>query len=495
MGRHREERRKKNSSPYWTRNKVEVVIKSGWRKNKVDVVVNSGWTTNSVNIQTRYTKAAIIARQNGKTSYDDNFKVNDPIKILANSYLCAKTLDLHNYYKSLFSQDSQQDALEAIRDMRYLTLDGLYLGTTTRLTKDCGAPLSQIHICSDEIEFRGEGNTYTGQLTDYLRSISPEDGLFDVVFLDFCGNLSKNNMEAVELLFQKRLLDVVGIFAITLSNRNGPYSSSYHHEHSFGGLVRVVEIAKKHGYFIGNTDPVENVSHGMCTYICKFMDTMNALDYSTGLVLDQNNLGSDNWVLRSVPNLHFLANDLSESSKNYTRESNDIIQNIRDFCQEIKDLCQNDGQLEERMDVSNDQNLFVQEENQFEQTKDKHGKVVFKVGDMVTVRLTKLPTFDGYSSCHMDGQIMDIDDSRFLVKLKHIDDTVKVRYDRLGKVRGADVNREWKPGDHVQVFEKDGWWEAEVLSYDPNTKLYRIRWFFDRTLTKVPVSMMRSNEN
>lgn len=515
MGRHREERKRKLNS-YWTRNKVDVVIKSGWMRNKVDVFVKSGWISNKVDVQTRYTKAAAVARRSGKITYDDNSKVNDPVKNMANSYLCAKTLDLHNYYKSLYPKERQQEALDTIRQLRYLTLDGLYLGTTTRLAKDCGVPLSNIHVCSDEIEFKGDGrsskNSYTGQLTDYLRSISREDVIFDVVFLDFCGNLSKNNMEAVELLFKKRLLEAVGIFAITLSYRNGPQASSYNREHSFGGMLRVEEIAKRYGYYIGNTDPVENVSYGMCTYVCKFMEIKNALDHCTGLILDQNNLGPDNWVRRSVPNLPPLFLHSSEQKRMEQKHEDDTIQNHNDQSQKkvMKQESQQNGGVHEEvqiMDLDEEVQIIDLDDDEFcdkdlcdrkgDYKVDKNGKVVFQVGDSVSVRLTGLLTFSGYRHCYMDGKIIAIDDSNFYdlyeVKLKHIDDSIRVHYDRLGKVRGADVNREWKPGDRVQVFEKDGWWEANVLSFDPLSKLYRIQWIGYGTICEVPITKIRKN--
>jgi hypothetical protein len=417
-------------------------------------IIKSDWIQHSVAIETRYTRAAVAARKSGKSAYDDDRKTTDPIKNRANSVVCAYTLDLHNYYRSIIKMKNMIRPF--IRNMRYLVLDALYLGTTTRLVNDCGVPLSNIYVCSNEIEFRGHINSFTGRLVDYLLTLDPNDVKFDVLFLDFCGNLSKENLEALELLFKKRLLDVVGILAITLSYRNGNKSAAYNREHTFGGLMKLKALALKYGYYIGLSEPVENVKHGMCTYVCKFLDFEDAMHHREGFNLDGENLGPDNWVNRSVPILH------------------KIINNDEQQVEEM-DHRENEEQQVEEMDHRENEEVDEQEDEEVEEQ-----QTDFQVGDDVSVRLTGLLNFSGFRHCHMDGKIISIDQSKFNdiyeVHLLSINDTIRVHYDRLTKVRGATMGRMWKEGDYVQIYDGAEWWEASIMSYNARTKLYTIEW-------------------
>lgn len=418
-------------------------------------IIKSDWIKHSVAIETRYTRAAVAARKSGRSAYDDDRKTTDPIKNRANSVVCAYTLDLHNYYRSIIKKKNMISPF--IRNLRYLVLDALYLGTTTRLVNDCGVPLSNVYVCSNEIEFRGHMNSFTGRLVDYLLTLDPNDVMFDVLFLDFCGNLSKENLEALELLFKKRLLDVVGILAITLSYRNGNRSAAYNREHTFGGLMKLKALALKYGYYIGLSEPVENVKHGMCTYVCKFLDFKDAMHHREGFNLDGENLGPDNWVNRSVPNLPKIIN-------------NDE--------QQVEEMVINEQ--EDEVDEQEDEEV---EEQELEHDQDEEQEPVdFSIGDDVSVLLTGLLNFSGFRHCHMDGKIISIDQSKFYdiyeVHLTSINDTIRVHYDRLAKVRGATMGRMWKEGDYVQVDDNNSgeWWEASIMSYNARTKLYKIEW-------------------
>lgn len=481
-------------------------------------VIEPDWVRNSVSMKTRYTQSAVSARKKGKQSYDDDLKVDDPIKSLANSFLCAKARDLQEYYKSIIPCKDEADA--AIGRMRYLTLDSLYLGTTTRFVKDCGVSLSQIYICSEEIEFEGDGrnkkNSYTGKLNDYLRSISRSDVIFDVVYLDFCGNLSKENMDAVELLFKKRLLDVVGIFAITLSYRCGNKTTSYNREHTFGGILSVVDLAKKYGYHLGNIDPVENVPHGMSTYVCKFIEIKRALDHKEGLNLDGNRYGPDNWVLRTVPNLPVIDEErvIRNDSVVVHKDEEPVI------CDDEEEMCDDDESDEEDDDqfVINDgdeneegpylmsdgdddevglseREEDVEEEDDVEDDEEEI-PVEFVVGDDVSVCLTGLMSFSGFRHCHMDGKILSIDRSKFrdmyVIYLPNIKDTIKVHIDRLSKVRGGSVDCKWEQGDSVQVEETPGeWWEATIVGYNAKKKVYKIEWETYGNIVEMPADKIR----
>jgi hypothetical protein len=468
MGRH--EKRKVQSLPFRKRIKLD-------------------WMKNNVAIETRYTEAAATARTTGANNlYNHENKAKDEVKDLANTVLCSFAADLQKYFQSILRS-------EIIADMRYLVLDGLYLGTTTRLVKECGAALSNVYICSKEIEFRSGNdhnkiNSYTGRLVDYLRTLERDQVVFHVLYLDFCGNFSKENYQAVELLFEKQLLAALGIIAITLSYRFGTKSTAYNRQHTFGGLMKFKALALKHGYYIGTSEPVENVKHGMCTYVCKFLNFKEACDHKSGFNLDDRNLGPDNWANR---NINIQQRDKCTGDGEYhDRDDYEENENYDEDEENYEDEDEDDYEDDENYDDDDEdeddprKHPRHQDDDHYEEKDENYDdddvQKTYRVGDDVSVRLTGLLNFSGFRNCHMDGKIVAASErlfhSLYEVHLHSINHTVRVHRDRLAQVRSADIGRKWKKGDSVQVNDEIAgeWWEASILSYNAKTKLYKIEW-------------------
>jgi hypothetical protein len=93
--------------------------------------------------------------------------------------------------------------------------------------------------------------------------------------------------------------------------------------------------------------------------------------------------------------------------------------------------------------------------------------MAFAKGDVVSVNLSALEGLAHYNGCHLNGKIVDANTDPKKMKVLLVNKTtVFVEPFRLGPVRGADEDADWKVGDLVEVYEvndgEEGWWEAEI---------------------------------
>lgn len=257
------------------------------------------WVNNhEVQIRTRFTKKAQEKRERKKEGYyQDSSKADDVIKQMFNRNIGVFTQDLQKYYREILGENQQ--AREVNRNMQFLVLDSIFLGTTTKLVTVSGINTSQIDICSREVEFCGPGrdetNSYTGELRDFLKTRNAEDYTYDVVVFDFCGSWSAKHKEAVELLFKKKLIDTVGVFAITLSYRNGKKSLDYMHQNVIEGKNDIRRIAYENGYDLGWFVRLQNKSDQVCSYIWKCIERKDAMHYQKGIQYDKSGFAADHW--------------------------------------------------------------------------------------------------------------------------------------------------------------------------------------------------------
>jgi hypothetical protein len=242
----------------------------------------------------------------GGSRYNNDLKQSDPVKRAANALFVRKVAEFQAYYTSLACPGA------APKRVRSLVLDGVHLCTTTALAAPDSlesAPLTvsleDIDVCSNDVEFTpllAGKNFYTGNLSDFLATKPCFGGRrYNAVYLDFCGRLLEGgeNLRAVKMLFERRLLKMAGIIAFTFSISGGPERREYYHETTFGGLMQMQQIAAANGYYLGNVDVLPNTKHHMCTYVCKFINVKDALHKKTGLRCDAQGRAADEWVLRA----------------------------------------------------------------------------------------------------------------------------------------------------------------------------------------------------
>ncbi len=119
----------------------------------------------------------------------------------------------------------------------------------------------------------------------------------------------------------------------------------------------------------------------------------------------------------------------------------------------------------------------------------------YRVGDNVSVSVTGLINLPGYAHCHMEGTIEDIDTRNFkdiyIVHLRNFNHTIRVHRERLTDARGPHMGYMWEPGNRVQVFDKDGWWEATVERYNARKRTYTVHWKGHGGTDEVSADMIR----
>lgn len=229
--------------------------------------------------------------------YDDVGKRSDPLKKQANLVVCDAVRDLQRFFGGLWDADEVRNR---VRDMRYLALDGADMETHKHLVAECGVAPVNIYLCSREERFttrcRRKYNTHHGELVDFISRLDPTEELFDAVYLDFCGHLRKDNLRALQLLFERDLLEPLAVLAITVSYCRNKHRHQYYQQLICEAEDTVRDTAHAHGYRLGWVKCIRNAKYGMVTFVWKCMHAARALDFDTGYGAWRNGYGANDWL-------------------------------------------------------------------------------------------------------------------------------------------------------------------------------------------------------
>lgn len=250
-----------------------------------------GWTKVSrvgKRVFTRYTDATAKRRARSKSKYDHAQKRQEQTKRTFNQKVGAAVTDVCDYLAQLVSAP---DALK--REMNFLVLDGLYLCTTEALVA-AGIPLSNIYICSRELECRGVTNFYSGELGDYLRLLHRRGICFSGAILDFCGTYALDQRASTEYLIDNHMLDAVSFMAITICKRVNTRKNTLFHQEPLMAHQAVCRRLLDADYSLGNISLLENTR--VMTYIYKLLDIYDSMHIKTGYRLDAQGRAPDYWV-------------------------------------------------------------------------------------------------------------------------------------------------------------------------------------------------------
>ena len=213
----------------------------------------SNWVLTKIGVKTRSLKevkkrSSPNELQKVQDKYKDESKIQDPKKIEFNDYVCAIYYALLTYWT----------AIDPDAKLRAFVVDGLYLGTTTRLVKDCGMDLADIDVVSRSVEFDSEAgpNFYTSEVATFFNNKKRETvghSKYDLVIFDITGSWpgkKRTQYKVVETIFKKDLLEDISFLEITLCFRNGAERLG-HMSEIFGRAVQDIQkIAASTGYTV-----------------------------------------------------------------------------------------------------------------------------------------------------------------------------------------------------------------------------------------------------
>ncbi len=117
-----------------------------------------------------------------------------------------------------------------------------------------------------------------------------------MAYLDFCGHLRGENLEALELLFSRNLLESLSILAITVSYRRNRGQHGYYMQLIDEAENEVGNCAQRHGYQLGTKLMIRNAPFGMVTFVWKVMRPATALHYQYGFLERKDGYGVSDWL-------------------------------------------------------------------------------------------------------------------------------------------------------------------------------------------------------
>lgn len=102
-----------------------------------------------------------------------------------------------------------------------------------------------------------------------------------------------------------------------------------------------------------------------------------------------------------------------------------------------------------------------------------------RVGDLVDVDLSNLEKFKKFLNSRFNGKIIRLNnDNTATVFLDLKNKSYKFDLSRIALRRKVDLNKNWDPGDSVEILERndgyDGWWKATIIEKQGND--YLISW-------------------
>lgn len=252
-----------------------------------------GWIDTPLGVRTKAVKG----------DYDDDIKDKDPDKKYCNAVYCHAIKDhLQSYWGALGCDSSIEG--------NFLHLDGVYMGTSHALNEQCGIKLSEMDIVSRSVLFDipahvKPGNMWTGELKSFLEyrianlAEAGEVGAhrkYDGMWLDFCCAYLDESRTCIELIFQHRLFDDFGIFAVTFGMRKAytKYDKEY--------VTQAVDVCKNDIRRIAHDagygfESVQHYTYGTMFFIIgKVFHYVDTMKDEGGVQLDKFRRTTRDWV-------------------------------------------------------------------------------------------------------------------------------------------------------------------------------------------------------
>lgn len=224
-------------------------------------------------------KTKLLPGASKKDKYKYKKKVIDPRKKLSNTINCLFAKNQSQFWKDL----------DIGGPGKYLTLDGIFLGTTNAMVTN-DIPLECIDVVSrsvafDPIESAKTGRLSSNSLDQFLESIVVTDRdkqCYDGCVMDFCGTI-RTAKKSIELYFNKHLAEPVSVLSITLCYRNGTTPASYKYEEVDYARGKVIKIARKNGYIARAHHPNPLRNGTVFTLFFKIIRPCELLDKKNGI--------------------------------------------------------------------------------------------------------------------------------------------------------------------------------------------------------------------